>query len=161
MKTIQQNIYTIDELEPKVRDKVIQKWRDNDDMPFMSEYMKEYLTELLEENDILCHNVKIYYSLSHSQGDGAMFEGTFTYNNHDITVKQRGHYYHAWSKDIGAPTMSEREYKDFDEMYVGICKKLEKAGYAYMDSESDEENIIENIRANEHGYYKDGTKHRD
>lgn len=160
-KTI--NLYTIDELKekyPKGYEKALQDWRESNEYWGLEEYMTEYCKELLKENEIE-GDPKLFYSLSYCQGDGAMFEGDFVWEGYDVNVKQSGHYYHYNSKDTTITDeeeddISEDVYIDFNNIYVDICKKLEKAGYDYIEGENEEENILDNMRANEYIFTENG-----
>lgn len=167
MQIIETKVYTYDELSPKAQEKAREWYSDGNNMPFLSEYMCDYLAELLKENSLKCDDAKIMYSLSCSQGDGAMFEGRvyFTHDSKEYhaIVKHSGHYYHYNSKDIEIYDVEGDDVENaahvfFNDVYVDICKKLAKAGYSYIDSENDAENIAENILANEYTFTEDGKR---
>lgn len=88
MKTItrEYQLYTFDELSQEAKDKARAKYNENNEYYFLGDNMAERLHELLEENKIKDLNdtskagtkpTPVFYSLSYSQGDGAMFEGNF------------------------------------------------------------------------------------
>lgn len=136
--------------------KVIQRFQESEEHYFLSESMKEELARLLDENHIESDNAKVMYSLGYSQGDGAMFSGDCVWRGCDITVKHSGRYYHYNSKTINyndevEPTTEEQQ-KEFEELYVEICQKLAKWGYSCIESDLEESNIIENIKANEYTF---------
>ncbi len=69
MRTIELNLYSINELSEAAKQKAIEKYRGNMDyfMDFFNEYCNEQLTEAgFEETELR-------YSLSYSQGDGLSF----------------------------------------------------------------------------------------
>lgn len=169
-KTI--NLYTIDELEEVSKEgytRAIENEREGNEYHFLGEYLEEYLLELLKEHKDIKYDgesdMKVYYSFPYCHGDGAMFEGyiTYTYKGKDynIKIKQSGRYCHYNSKDF---TITDEDgnyidgqiYEDFDSVYKDICKKLEKEGYSYIESEDSEENIHDNLSINGFMFTIDG-----
>lgn len=75
MKTIQVNVYSFSELEPKIQEKVIEKCREWASTDFDGSYTLDYYkTEKATER---CFEVKdIFWSGFGSQGDGASWNGT-------------------------------------------------------------------------------------
>jgi len=172
MKQITVNLYDIDELKAQYPDgyeKALEKWRDNNDYYGLNGYMQEYCKELITENQIKLvggYKMQVFYSLSYCQGDGAMFEGTFLYRDkYYVTVRQSGHYYHYNSKDIiveeedidGNEVDTDEIEKEFNDIYIDICKKLAISGYNFIEAENEEDNILETMRANEYTFESDGT----
>lgn len=178
MKTIKKEyqVFTVNELTQEARDKARQTFNEDNDYPFMSDCMNERLHELLEDNKIKDLNdtskagtkpTQVLYSLSHSQGDGAMFAGNFEWNGYQVTIKHSGHYYHENSKTINIEKYTEppQEYEQadektceqFDALYVKICKELEHYGYDFIDNEDSEENFINTCEANEYTFLANGT----
>jgi hypothetical protein len=172
-KTIK--LYEYRELSPKAKEKALDDFRNNNfDSYGLQADLDNYLEELLTEYHIVpvadlkgypSKYAKIYYSLSHSQGDGVMFEGVFEWKGQLITIKQSGRYYHSLSKDItwndfvGEDKEAEEEKlaKEFEGIYQDICKKLEKAGYAGIEDMESEAYFIETCNANEWTFREDGT----
>lgn len=127
----------------------------NSDYGFLSEDLKERLGEelkaLKKKGLTFFAGVKPYYSLSNSQGDGFMFEGSFVYKGLHVIVKQSGHYYHERSKEIrqlgyrkqDICFWSEKTLKkidaleeEFDQLiYIPLCIKMEKLGYASIEAQ--------------------------
>jgi len=174
MKTIikEYNLFTFDELTQKAKDKARENYNKGSDYPFLPDDMNERLHELLEENGIVDTNdtskpgtkpTPVLYSLSYSQGDGAMFEGVFEWNGYTVTVKHQGHYYHYNSKTIdivdeeGNEPETDEPLNAFNEVYVNICKELESYGYAEIAHEDSEESFAELCEANEYTFLADGT----
>jgi hypothetical protein len=177
MRQITQTIFHFDELKPEVQKKVIDKYRENNQYDGLSDEINERCKELLEENKIqILSKFKVYYSLGFNQGDGAMFEGYFTWDKYNVSIKQSGHYYHYNSKSYELELLeliddyfeNEEEtnkaiiqlHKDeeyFNELYVSICRKMEKYGYDYIEYEDSEDYIKENIISNEYEYFEDGN----
>jgi hypothetical protein len=168
MKTITTEVYGIDELDDKAKDKARQWYKDADDYPFLEDYMLETARELLTDAGIV-HNddIKVYYSLSWCQGDGAMLEGSGVWTHDGITytwtAKHAGMYYHYNSKsttltyDDGVDA-DDDIMETFNDLYVDICRKLEKAGYGYIDEEQADANVDEQLRVNEFTFTRDGKR---
>ncbi len=168
-KTI--NVYTFDELGEEAKEKVLTVMREENDHHFLEDSLKEYLNEKLKENNIInCgEEVKLYYSLSCCQGDGASFCGLFKWNNYFIDIQQgslSNHYSHSNTTDITIteeteegeePEADEKVHNQFKELYDSICKDVEKYGYSYIESEDSEESIKENIETNGYTFREDGV----
>jgi hypothetical protein len=167
MQTLTYNIYTLDELDDKAKEKAREWYRDGNNFPFLEEAMIERAHELLKEAKIKADNVKVFYSLSYCQVDGAMIEMTGTWGKYHFTVKQSGRYYHYNSKNIelwnesGEVSLDadEKVYCEFNDLYVDICHKLEKYGYACIDAENEDSIVDETILANAYTFLVDGTRH--
>ena len=165
MKTVTKKykVYTFDELSREAKDRAMQDWIEDDDLPFLQEDMEYKVQELLKENKIEGDISKVYYSLSHSQGDGAMFEGSFYWKGYSITVKQSGHYYHYNSKTYDIYSVktdkiaSDAVYEEFEKIYLDICSKLEASGYAYIKYEDSEEAFKESCECNEWTFLLSGV----
>jgi hypothetical protein len=132
------NIYIFSELSPEAQECAIKEERDRrqeEGNPFLTEEIKQYLLEKLEEKKIkvINNDLKICYSLSHSQGDGLQFVGWFEWRGQTIQIKPSGHYSHSYCTEIST------ENKKFIDLYHLICKDAEKFGYEMIeDYESDE-----------------------
>lgn len=167
MQTKTYNTYTFDELDEKAKEKAREWWKQGNDYPFLHEAMTEYAIDLLTENKIEADNVKVFYSLSYCQGDGAMIEMTGKWGKFHFQVKQSGRYYHYNSKVIElwdesgelSFDASEKVYDEFDDIYVDICQKLARYGYDYIEEEDSAERVDENITINEYTFLEDGTRH--
>lgn len=159
MKTISINLYDYDELAPEAKKRALDKYKETAEDPFMQSMLNDECNELLKEHGITCtsnHPICLY-SLSHCQGDGLMFEGTFNWNNKDITIKHEGRYYHKYSRVIDFPEASEHEYADFEKVYNLVCDKLEDMGYKHIDYIESEEYFREMCEANDYTFEADGT----
>lgn len=162
--TTTHTVYTYDELSDQAKEKARQWWIDGLEYDDLSDAMSEHLTEvLLPKYKMQCDDAKVYYSLSYSQGDGAMFEGTVYWKSWRVDVRQSGHYYHYNSKTFWntesvktGKDMPDETAKLFNEQYVALCQELEKYGYDYIEYEQETEVIEDNIRANEYEFYEDG-----
>ena len=157
------NVYNFDELSEDVQEKVLDKFRENRDLPFLSEDLSEYLAEKLKDNKITYKEMpEVFYSLSYCQGDGVMFEGTVYWKSYTAKIKQSGHYYHYNSKNIELfstktdKEASDKVYQQFNDIYVDMCKELEKYGYEQIDYALSEKAIKETIDANEYEFTENG-----
>lgn len=167
-------IYKFDELSDEVKDKVITKFREGNDFPFLSDDLEEELKSLLEENKIeVLDGLKLYYSLSYSQGDGVCFVGNFKYGKCRISIEHKSNYVHYKSVNISIELyddideeeneiyLSPKEHDDvldeFKSIYKTICNKIEKDGYSIIENENTEEAIKDVIECNEYEFYKNGA----
>lgn len=176
MKTKTITLYSFDELSKEAQEKAHQEWIESNDYYFLSECTDEWLHELLVENKVTDLNdtskpgtkpTKVMYSLSNSQGDGAMFEGEFHWKKYTIYIKHSGHYYHSNSKtieihetdnldiDIG-DDYEPKVYAEFESIYQSICKTLEQKGYDFIDYENSLESFKEACEANEYTFLSTG-----
>lgn len=174
------NVYKLEELPKEAREKAHEEWEKNNDYFFLSDCMNEELHRLLEENNIKDvygeydkvkqerpkGKARVYYSLSYSQGDGAMFEGTFTFTHegkeYRAKVKHAGHYYHSNSKDITIYDSEDEEIYEgvicdyFEKIYQDICYYLKKYGYDFIEYEDSMEAFQNDCDANEYTFTIDG-----
>lgn len=162
--TTKHTVYTFDELTDEARQKAIDKYNENNDLPFLSDDMREQLTEvLLPKYKMTCDNAEVFYSLSYCQGDGAMFEGTIYWRAWRVEVRQTGHYFHEYSKTFDGESvntgkeMPEATEAVFNDLYVEICQELEKYGYAEIEYQQSKEGVAEMFEANGYEFNKDGT----
>jgi hypothetical protein len=153
-------------LSAEAKEKAREWYKEIDDMPFLEDDMQETLQDLLKKAKIECKDAKVFYSLSYSQGDGAMFEGVCTFKGHAIQVKQSGHYYHYNSKEITYLDFvgEDKEGKEeaiaeaFEAKYTEVCKELAKAGYAYMEDAHSDSTIDDTLSANEYTFTETGKR---
>lgn len=164
MKIIETKVYTFEELSDTAKEKAREWWRQGNDMDFLPDFIQDELAILLEENKLKCEKPKIYYSLSYSQGDGAMFEGVATWQGYTATIKHSGHYYHYNSKNIELVNIEtqvdapEESLEAFNEIYIAICEKLARSGYSYIEAENSNENVDDNIIANKYTFTENGAR---
>jgi hypothetical protein len=78
MRLIQQEIFTIDELDTKAKNKAIEYARESLELSDPDWIIEEF-TSLLEKLGF--SDVKIYYSGFYSQGDGACLTGRYSYDS--------------------------------------------------------------------------------
>lgn len=168
MKTItkEYKIYEFNELSEKAKNKAIEWYRNacyEDELPFLFENMQYHLEELLKKNRMKCSDSKVYYDLSYSQGSGAMFIGTVQWKSYIVNIKHYDMYCHHNSKEFtieSAKTSKEARaevYAEFNELYVNICKQLERLGYQYIEDYTSDDSIADTFQANEYEFLEDGT----
>jgi len=162
--TKEYEVFTFEELSEEVQAKVLERFRQEEyeTLHGLNDYLEDCLFELLENDNIAYEeNPKLYYSLSYCQGDGVMFEGTFQWEGFTFVVKHSGHYNHENSKTIDAMNEEgeddETKLEEFNEVYVSICKQLEKLGYDYIEDVTSDESVKDMILVNEYEFLKDGT----
>lgn len=168
MKTKTINLYSFNELSKEAQEKARAEWASKNDYPFLNEWMTERLKDLLAEHKIKSDDMKVYYSLSYCQGDGAMFTGEFIWKKYTIFITHSGHYHHSNSKsieihetnnlgiDIG-DDYEPKVYADFEKIYQKICKELERYGYDLIETEDSMENFKEMCDANDYFFTMDGV----
>ena len=139
-KTIK--LYEYSDLNKKAKEKTLNWFRENNNYDFLSDDLEEDLKELLRVNKIsFDESLKIYYSLSYSQGDGVCFEGDFEYKDYQINIKHNGNYYHKNSVDIeitneDGESVEEDIEKEFKDIFDDICDELEIEGYGHIEYDS-------------------------
>lgn len=158
-KTIK--IYNFDELSKETQEKLIEKGIEN----LYNDYLEWYLYDDMYEkaNELLEKYFKnnkpelknIYYSLSFSQGDGAMFEFNLYYYNKYIRIKQHGHYCHSRSFIIDTYELTEKQEQQLYNKILSMFKELEDYGWNLVEYTPEKEDVIEYLKENE--YYKDGS----
>lgn len=171
MKTITKKFktFSFEELNQEARDKARQTWNESNDYPFLQDDLREYIHEELQELGFEVvgfstsenPTIRPYYSLSYSQGDGLMFEGTVKdKKGNEYTIKHEGHYYHERSTEIEG-TDKNGEWistKDFEEkIYIPLCKKIAERGYDAIEYMESEESFKETCEANDYTFLEDGT----
>lgn len=178
MKTItkEYQLYKFEELDQKAKDKAREAFnRDNEACPFLEDNLREYIREELEENNIKVLGVatsakptiNVYYSLTNSQGDGVIFEGTFEWKQYTIYIKHgSSRYYHSNTAVIEMQETEnlgfhmDDEHKDvieFNRIYQIICKTVEKRGYDEIEYQNSEECMQSACDSNDYTFLKDGT----
>jgi hypothetical protein len=178
MKTITKtiDIYELHELEEEAKNRALEDWRVGNYYFFLESHLYNLLKEKLDENNIkyIDNNCKtkdglcLLYSLSHSQGDGLCFTGTFEYRDITVYVTHNFRYYHSQSTTIEAQETNNLGYhideseplyqqeKIFRGIYESICKDLEVQGYDFIEYEDSMENFAECCMSNNYTFTKDG-----
>lgn len=160
METKKINVYSLNELEEEIKQKVLKRFREEENFWFLKEELKEELKQKLFKNKInYFDDLKISYSLNYSQGDGFCFYGTFEKDNITYKIKPDGHYSHYNSKEIYAYNDEGEEIEDtedFNILFISICKELETTGYEIMEETLKDKNLIETIEDNDYVFFKNG-----
>lgn len=165
MKTKTIKVYEYAELSDEAKKRALDEWNGhNNDMTFLPSMLNDECAQMLKEHDIT-GDPTCRYSLGHSQGDGLMFEGTFSWEGYTVKVKHQGHYYHSGSKSVETYRImdgmqveaNEVDEKSFDDTYRSICKRLEKYGYEWIKQETSEAHFIDECNENEWVFTKDGS----
>lgn len=155
-------IYNFDELSEEIKQKLIEKeiyyQYETYCEDFLESDMRYKATELLKKyfknNNAELKNV--YYSLSWSQGDGAMFEFDLYYYNKYVKIKHYGHYYHKYSFIIADTwELTEKQKKQLKEKVLKMFEEFENYGWDLVDYRITEADAIEILQENE--YLEDGT----
>lgn len=164
MKTKIIKLYTIHELSEKAKKKALENLEvleQNSINYFLPDEILEQCVVLLKKHKI--HGTpKVHYSLNYCQGDGCMFEGTFKWKCYEVFIAHSGNYYHYNSKIINMSTRNGSSPKQevqeaFNDLYVSICKELEKYAYSVMEESTSEEALIGLCDANEYFFRENGT----
>lgn len=177
MKTKTISLYEYSELSKEAKEKALAHYREHGfDSDGLRVYLDNQIEPLLEKHgikpvsDIKGHDskyAKLYFSLSHCQGDGVMFENTFEWKQYTVYIQQIGRYYHSNSAQIEIQETNnlgfhmDDEHVDviaFDKIYQKICKELERDGYEYVEDMESEEHFIEECNANEWTFRENGTR---
>lgn len=167
MKTITKTIYQFAELNDEAKKKAVKNYLDDlDDYHFLPDDMRYKAEELLKENGLeVVGNFQVFYSLSHSQGDGAMIEGEFEWKGYGVKVKHKGHYYHErstsieiWREEgdivVDADTKIYTEFEE--EVYVPMCKELADYGYDCIDTFREFDNVADILISMDYWFTADG-----
>ena len=133
-------LYKYEELSEKAKERALNTFREHNTMHYLDSDLREGLHNLLREYDIETLNkLDIFYSLSHSQGDGCCFVGEFKYDKYRITIKHQGHYNNSCSvnTDIELYEPYDEEGNDIimssDEEHEDIKGEIRKFEYDFDD----------------------------
>jgi len=139
MKIVTYKVYDFNELSGEARQAAIEKWYKNEEYPFLAEDLTDLCGTLLSEKKITHDELKLYYNLSNCQGDGLCFIGKFQWKKYYISITHNYRYYYAESTEImlmnekGNEVYNEKAIKQFTDIYLNICGKLEKEGYGILE----------------------------
>jgi len=160
METRTINVYDFKELKQDVKDKVIERFREHNQYDFLTDNLKDELTEfILPKHKIkIDYNFKIYYDLGYCQGDFFNFYGVFNWKCYKVIIKS--------DNDITIETLQGNDakdsiYQEFEELYKDICKAMKKFGYDLIEEEDKEENIIDIIDCNDYKFLSNGEIYRE
>jgi len=168
MRTIQTNLYKYDELNSEAQEVARNWYKDGDDMPFLEEDMEYQLDELLKGYKIKPINVEARYSLSYCQGDGASFTGNVEWGAYraTITTNQWGNHY-SHSKTVTVSELNSlktdkdapvKKWEELQSIIEDIGDKLSRYGYEAIEAAMSDDNVADNILANEYEFTEDGKR---
>jgi hypothetical protein len=149
------NAYSFDELPLNVQNKVIETFQQNEDFPFLSEDLTEYLNILLKQK-----HIKGKATLSYDFGGSyeyALFCGTFEHNGILIKVEERSNvpFYSFCDAEKKVTPKKEEAFKN---VYLGICEQLKTHGGLIINETLNPKNIIEMIKTNKYSFLADGRQ---
>ncbi len=173
MKTVKLELFSYDELSKEAKEKALKDYIGGGiDLQSIQVDIDGYIEQLLEERgikpikDLKGYETKyanIFFSLSHCQGDGVMFEGVFSWNGYTVTIRHSGNYCHSYSKTIeiadeeGNTVDTNEPFEVFEAMYQQICKELEAYGYECIEHQESEEYFRESCDSMDCYFEEDGT----
>lgn len=187
MQTITINAYSIKELtgtaQQRAKDRIYEILEDVFLDTIQNEISEYFIPEFIHSKGFDADNV--FYSLSYSQGDGAMFEGRvndiskFTANKRAIKVlseygiyakfTHKGRYYHEKSYDftLDFPELKPTQYRlkeEFEKIeqniidaYEETCKEIYKQIQAHHEAHTSDENIFDFAEANGYQFNEIGN----
>jgi hypothetical protein len=160
---VEYEVYDFKELSREAKDKAIEIWYEAENYPFLEEELTESCKALLKENKIkYFDDLKLGYSLSYSQGDGLHFVGNFEWKQYNIRIIHNYRYAFSSSAEIslinteGEEITEGKDYEEFNSIYLNICKKLEKEGYATLEYRMNDKEFQEHCKVNKYNFFKDG-----
>jgi len=159
MKTKTINLYEFSELSEKAKKQAINKWYENEDYSYLEDILRESAIDLLKENGCEYNAIQLLYSLSYCQGDGLCFTGEVYKNGITMRIKHNHRYYFSSSVEFfffdetGEET---EENKELTNIYLTICREVEKQGYAEIEYRMTEDEFSELCTANEYFFDEKG-----
>jgi hypothetical protein len=168
--TTEHTVYTFDELSDDAKQTAIEHHRDfiNDTMgDFLEVDMDDKISELFKQYKITPVNIQLRYSLGYSQGDGASFTGDIEWGAYRATIGTNHwgiHYQHSKTVDVkemnslktdkDAP---DKKWSELQNIVETIGNELAKYGYDCIETQLEDENVIDSIKINEYEFNEDGT----
>lgn len=162
MKTYEVTRYAISELSPDAQARAIEQVRAGEQESFPQDLLSEAMDEqvnFLLAGDYLKQqrDLKLYYSLSYSQGDGVAMHGTIYLadvtnlilpaNTYRINIKHEGRYSHEYSFNI---ELLDEDYEEIEdtgdsvlEQLRDICRQLKRFGYKWDENYFSDKNMRE------------------
>lgn len=156
METIKIDIFDIDELDDKSKEKAINEWRNgSDNQDLLIDVLENQLIKLCKESKIKIIESEILYNFGYSQRDYLKIIGIFEFG--DISIKIRGNELYRLMVFTDIETGDEvKEDNIFVALYDNISQKLIKIGYEDIEYRDSDEYIIYEIKTNEQRYFKNG-----
>jgi hypothetical protein len=163
MKTKTINLYEFKELTKQAKEKAIKNYYEAEQYELLEDDLKESIELRLKDAHIDFDDLKVYFSLSHSQGDGLCFEGRFYFKKYTFILHHSGRYYYSTSVNMigensNGNSLSEdsKIFKEFKKHYLNICAKAEKQGYAIIEYRMSEKEFNDFSESNDYYYTIDG-----
>jgi len=162
--TVKYQVYKFNELSKEAKEKAVQDYYEYEDFSFLQDDLTESCKSLLEQYKIKFNNdLQLSYSLSYCQGDGLNFTGNFEWKKYHIKIAHSSwQYLFASASDItimnkeGEEIINEKIEKQFKNLYINICKDLEKEGYGIIGYRMTDKEFSDLCEANNWEFLKDG-----
>lgn len=145
-------IYNFDELKKEIQEQLIEEEQERQAEAYceicLYGDMKEQALILLQKYFGNKAEYKgIEYSLTWSQGDGAMIEFDLYYYNKFIKIRHNNNFYcHARTFCIDSYELTEKQEKDLYNKIVKMNKEFEKIGWNLVQYTPDKEQCIEFLK---------------
>ena len=138
MEKIKINVYEFNELDKEIQERLIQEEKEAQQDFYCEAYlyddMKEKAEELLKKYfKDSAELIGVHYSLSYTQGSGAMIEFDLQYYGERLGIRQSGHYSHERSFTINSYNLSDKREATLKEKIVKMNCDLAKYGYNLID----------------------------
>jgi hypothetical protein len=160
-------VYSIDNAPLSLKEKILDKYRDINDLINAEQLEEDLHDSLLEElkkfKIVPLGEIKTGYSLSYSQGDGFNFTGNVKFKGKSISISRGStQYQHERSTVIEADEENEKVnlaevMNNFREIYYQICKKMEDLGYKIDEINRSDEEVAETLRINDYRFDSQGN----
>jgi len=181
MEQITIDTYSFDELSEKVQERVIAEYDTSDDADIFLESSTDQMREKIWGAGF--SNVRLYYSLSYSQGDGFSFTARIEdlekfLRKHKLltkyrkvvraggefsVVKSRHQYQHKYTVDVAytledckGSELAEELVKEITAIVHSLCDECEKMGYDAIEYACSREAIMDAIRGHQLRFTKEG-----
>jgi len=155
-------IVFFDDLSDEAKEKARQWYKEGQDYPFLTEELKQFITEKIEDLGFAVDDLEVLYSLSYCQGDGVSFTAKMTKGLEAYEVnRSNSNYYHEMTISEVYHETEDGEQTDETELLEkmrDIAKQAEKIGYGYIEDEEKDGNIDEAIKANEYTFTLEGER---
>jgi len=133
MRIITKEVYKFSELSEEIRKKVIERWYDNEDYPYLTDDLLQKLAHF--DKAKIFSDVKMAYSLSNCQGDGLSFSSTI---NLEAFLKK------VYSKKLSSEKIRlllDYIYKVFSQHNKGMYCYYHKSDVCFTYNEDEKDNM--------------------
>lgn len=160
-------IVLFSDLSENAKEKAREWYREGNDYFFLEESITDFINEKLTESGYTVEGLNVSYSLSYSQGDGVGFGAAITDTNtkkvYHIRKGLRGNgNYIIDAIEHFEETEDQSKHEETEEAVLekmqDIAKQAERFGYDFIESENSNENVDENIAANEYTFTIEGKR---